>query len=346
MKLIITVCATEGYCYAMRALAQRITANLNAAKWTEPGIAIIAGDNTRACKDAVTHWKEALPDKWEVRHLVAAKDSGNSPNYKEVAQLTIAALRSAAFTEARRHNPDYTWSLDSDTLPPANALRCMIDMLGFDAGYYSVSTCPYPNEAFLGGRGTPQNPIAEDFTENERTLPDELKARIEVLKKEAETSTATSPSPEWIEKKKAVEEDVKKCPPAGNIWEIIAKHGWRKRGWLEHAYPAIGKGSIVPSDWCGFGCTLLNNEALQLANFDGYEGKGTEDLYVVWHRWHPAGLRINVIPHCPCDHVIWQKKKGGNNADYQIILSTHETQGEHVGHLRTRKVAWEPKSDK
>jgi hypothetical protein len=126
----------------------------------------------------------------------------------------------------------------------------------------------------------------------------------------------------------------------GNVWECNSKFGWRRRGWLENAYPAIGVGAVVPSDWCGFGCTLMNHAALQLANFDGYDGQGTEDLYVVWRRWHPAGLRINVIPHCPCDHVIWQKKKGGAEDEYNIILSSHETQGECVGHLRTRKVPW------
>ena len=25
--------------------------------------------------------------------------------------------------------------------------------------------------------------------------------------------------------------------------EVIAKHGWRRRGWLENAYPAIGLGT-------------------------------------------------------------------------------------------------------
>jgi len=41
-----------------------------------------------------------------------------------------------------------------------------------------------------------------------------------------------------------------------------------------------------------------------LAIFDGYDGRGTEDLYVCFHRWYPAGLRIGAIPHSLCDHVI------------------------------------------
>lgn len=340
MKLVITVAATASYCYAMKTLGSRVGANLSAARWTEPGLAIIAGDNSREVKDAVKQWKEALPSNWEVVHLACAVEKANEPNYKIEAQMVIAKLRQAAFTEARRHNPDCCWSLDSDTLPPANALRCMIDMLHFDDGYYSVSTCPYPNEAFLGGRGTPQHPIAEDFLDFERVLPDELKAEIDALKKEAAESKETQPSKEWIERKTKADEAMRKCPPDGTIWNVIAKHGWRARGWLDNAYPAIGKGAVVPSDWCGFGCTLLNRHALGLANFDGYDGKGTEDLYVVWHRWYPAGLRLNVITHCPCDHVIWSKKKGGDAAEYTIILAHHETQGEAIGHLRTRKQPW------
>ena len=341
MKLAITVCATSSYCYAMEALAARVAANLNSAGLNdEPGTAIISGDGSTNCRETLRRWKEVLPEKWDVILLAVGTENLKSQNYKEDAQLLLAKLRTAAFTKARRLNPDMCWSLDSDTLPPANALGCMIDMLAFDKGYYSVSTCPYPNEAFLGGHGTPQRPILEDFNEDERDLPDELKAEIAALKEEAKTNKEPAPGKGWIERKKAVDEKVKKCPPTGNIWEVIAKHGWRRRGWLNHAYPAIGKGAVVPSDWCGFGCTLMNNKSLQLANFDGYEGKGTEDLFVVWQRWHQADLRINVITHCPCDHVIWEKKKGGKEEEYNIIISFHETAGECLGHLRTRKVPW------
>lgn len=77
-----------------------------------------------------------------------------------------------------------------------------------------------------------------------------------------------------------------------------------------------------------------------MANFEGYDGRGTEDLFVVWKRWYPAGLRINVITHCPCDHVIWSKKKGGDASEYTLIESFHEAQGEHIGHLRTKKSPW------
>lgn len=343
MKLVVTVAATGSYCYAMRTLGRRVAANLQAADWTEPGVAVIAGDNSKEVREAVKNWKEALPAGWVVEHIACGDEDNSAPNYKEKAQLLIAKLRAVAFTAARRHGADYCWSLDSDTLPPANALRCMIDMLKFDRGYYSVSTCPYPNDAFLGGRGTPQNPIAQDLLESERALTDEVKAEIAELKRiaaETEPGKATEPTPEWAERKKKLDEEIKKCPALGSIWELNAKVGWRRRGWLEQAYPGIGRGAVVPSDWCGFGCTLLGKEALGLAHFEGYDGKGTEDLYIVWRCWWPAGLRINVITHCPCDHVIWSKKKGGSDSEYTLVRGMHEENGECIGHLRTQKSPW------
>lgn len=344
MKLCITVAATSSYCYAMKTLAARITANLSYAELTDPGVAIISGDNSKEVKSAVQHWKEILPENWRVIYIDAGRENPAAANYKVEAQLLIGKLRSAAFAAARRENPDFCWSLDSDTLPPANALCCMLDMLRFDRGrLYQVSTCPYPNEAFLGGRGTPQNPIMEDFLDKERKLPPELQEEVDQLKKEAaetEPGKQTAPPQEWLERKKKADDKVRQCPPDGNIWEINAKHGWRRRGWLDHAYPALGFGAIVPSDWCGFGCTLMGREPLALANFEGYDGNGTEDLFVVWRRWFPAGIRINVILHCPCDHVIWSKKKGGSPEEYTLISSFHEDQGEAIGHLRTRKMPW------
>lgn len=339
MKLAITVCATSSYCYAMKALARRVVANLEAARWSEPGLVVIAGDGSKAVERAAKYWTSLLPT-WEVRDLNAGSENPSDTNYKTNAQMLIAKLRTAAFTATRTWGADLCWSLDSDTLPPANALRCMVDMLKFDNGYYQISTCPYPNEAFLGGRGTPSNHIAEDFLDTERIIPDDLKAEIDALKKEASESREPAPSQQWLDRKKVVDEKLRQCPPSGTIWEVIAKHGWRRRGWLDHAYPAIGKGAVVPSDWCGFGCTLMSKEALALADFDGYLGQGTEDLFVVWAKWYGAGLRINVIPHCPCDHVIWQKKKGGDEKVYTLIRSFHEVQGECVGHLRIQRSEW------
>lgn len=124
--------------------------------------------------------------------------------------------------------------------------------------------------------------------------------------------------------------------------ETLAKEwkptGFRRRGWCSSAYPAIGLGAMLPTDWCGFGCTTMNREALALAQFDGYDGSGTEDLYIVFKRWHRAGLRISLLTHCPVDHVIRNGKKKGR---YTLLQAHHEDRNaECVGHLRLEHRPW------
>ena len=341
-KLVITICATKSYTYAMRSQARRVAACCGHHDQSQIVI-ILAGDNSAGVNCIATYYRLLLPGAL-VESVAVANSLEDGENYKEKAQLLIGRLRAEAFARARALGADFCWSLDSDTLPPANALRCMETMLEFDSGYYSVSTCPYPNTAFLGGFGSRQHQIAEDFLPKERKLPPELKVEWEAneaeLKKlvEAKEPITDEHRKRWD----ATNKKIKECPPDGNIWEVIAKHGWRRRGWLNNAYPGIGLGAVVPSDWCGFGCTLMNREALALANFDGYEGKGTEDLFICWNRWHPAGLRLNVIPHCPCDHVIWSKKKGGDPDKYTLHQSYHEQEGEYRGHLRVKQIPWTP----
>ncbi len=341
IPLVITICATDSYAYAMKEQANRVLANIG----SEPtGRVIIAGDGSKSIGGVVEYYKDLLPEGWEIEALRVKDAEEGGANYKEQAQLLIARLRTAAFNRARKLRAVLTWSLDSDVLPPANALRCMKDMLRFDDGFYSISTCPYPNGAFLGGRGSPRKPIADDFLPHERKLPDDLRKEFEANEAELKSLIAEKrqPTPEQFARWEATNQRIKECPPDGNIFEVNGKHGWRPRGWLDHAYPAIGLGSVVPSDWCGFGCTLLNSYALAHALFEGYDGKGTEDLFVVWHRWYPAGLRINVITHCPCDHVIWERKKGGDPEKFTHIRAYHETEGDCVGHLRTRSQPWIP----
>jgi hypothetical protein len=338
--LAITICATKSYTYAMRAQARRIVANITAAA-VASGHVVLIGDDSKELKDIGKCYENLLPEGWKVTIGGNKALTEGGDNYKEKAQLLIAAMRSEAFAFCRKIGADRVWSLDSDVLPPANALRCMLAMLEFDAGYYSISTCPYPNSAFLGGFGTPQHPIEEDFLPRERVLPWKLKRAFEACESRLKTARHDRKVIEREQKRMGrLQPRIKKCPPDGNIWQVIHKHGWRRRGWLDNAYPAIGRGSVVPSDWCGFGCTLLNREALALADFEGYDGKGTEDLFVCWHRWYPAGLRLNVITHCPCDHVIWEKKKGGDAGSYTHHIAYHETEGECRGHLRVRQKPW------
>lgn len=341
--LTITICATKNYTYAMRAQAMRVSANILACPVKRSGVVIIVGDTSAELRLIAGLYKEILPAGWTCQLDAHKEFTEGGENYKEQAQTLIARMRSHAFAQARKYDPEFCWSLDSDVLPPPNALRCSLDSLSFDDGYYDVATCPYPNTAFLGGFGTYQNPIAEDFLPHERKLTDELKAELAANEAEGKKYFDEKKQPpeeavkRWSETGKKIKDT---CPPDGTIWEVISKHGWRRRGWLDQAYPAIGAGAVLPSDWCGFGCTLLNREALALANFDGYDGKGTEDLFICWKRWHPAGLRINVITHCPCDHVIWEKKKGGDAAKYVHHVAYHETQGEFRGHLRVRQAPW------
>jgi hypothetical protein len=97
----------------------------------------------------------------------------------------------------------------------------------------------------------------------------------------------------------------------------------------------------------------MDRRALEAADFVGYDGRGTEDLFVVWNRWRPAGLRICCITHCPCSHVIWQRKKvapGKATAtelekaagSYVLLDAYHEHEGECVGHLRYAEKPWVP----
>lgn len=351
--LVITICATKSYTYAMGDQLRRVISNIQMAKdalvrleKTSIGHVVLVGDNSPELENIAEQYRQNLPSGWDVTKIGKSEfEENGEKNYKKPAQLLIADMRQTAFSEARRLGALFCWSLDSDVLPPPNALRCSLDMLAFDDGYYKVSTCPYPNVLFLGGFGTPQNPIAEDFLPHERKLTpavrkelDKNEAELKKLKDQNKPITDAHRK-KWAETHKKVRE----CPPDGNIWEVTAKHGWRRRGWVEHAYPALGKGAVAPSDWCGFGCTLMSEEALSLANFDGYEGEGTEDLYIVWKRWYPEGIRLNVILHCPCDHVIWDKKKGGDEAKYTLLNAYHEESGEYRGHLRQRSTSWPPR---
>lgn len=332
MKLVIIVCATRSYTYAMSAQARRVASAIQTAK-VSGGDVVIVGDTSDELKGVASAWTQILPEGWRI-HLVAdGSFVEGGENYKTQAQLLISAMRTAAHTVARKLGATHCWSLDSDTLPQTNALRCLLDTVNFDGGFYDVAMCPYPNTAFLGGRGTRQHPIAEDWLPEERTIPLWL-SKVYARAKEWPANTKNGDA-----RFRRITERIKKCPPAGNVFAANAK-GWRRRGWLESAYPGIGHGSVVPTDWVGFGCTMMTARALELAHFEGYDGGGTEDLFIGWHRWHPAGLRQAVLPHCPADHVIWDKKKGGSVGRYTLYHVFHEQEGECVGHLRTRETPW------
>ncbi len=337
-SIAITVCATKSYQYALPALLRAIQRNLYQVLKNEDEPLnthlILVGDADIQCFESEA--TKLMPD---VKVHVHTEDWTEGENYKKHAQLTIAQMRSKAFELARSLNVDNCWSLDSDVLPPDNALLCSMQMLSFDNGYYSIACCPYPSQgggAFLTGHGTPTNPIMPDFDLEEREVPEEkLKEWDELHERIKKEPEEPSHYREKFELQKQIEKD---CPPkyGGNIWKLNAEHGWKRRGWFDFAYPAIGRGAIVPTDWAGFGCTLMSSDALAAADFTGYVGDGTEDLFIIWKRWYPRRLLLCSIPHCPCDHIV----RTGESKKLVHTFAYHEEHEATRGHLRREFRPW------
>jgi hypothetical protein len=332
MKLAIYTTATAGYTHALEAQARKICACILANNHPLSAVLVmLVTDQVDAVEEARAVYAKGIPGV-KVEVLADARFKKHGDNYKTECQLLIAQMRTMACARAIGWGADMCLSLDGDVLPPPNALRCMIDMLRFDRGYYGVTFCPYPSHgggAFLGGRGTPQNPILPDFYEDEKDLPDGLLEERKELEKDWKANH---------KRLKEIELIIKSAPPLGNVFASNAKN-YRRRGWFDNAYPAIGKGAVVPVDWTGCGCTLMNREALALCDWIGYNGGGTEDLFLNFVRWQANGIRMACIPHCPCDHVVRKPDSAGL---YVHVLTYHETEGECAGHLRQRNMPWHP----
>lgn len=332
MKLAITICATENYTYAMKDQAVRVQAALRYANIENPVI-ILVTDKSGKMGPIFDLYNQLIPGGNIILKDLEGLTEGE--NYKTNSQLLISRMRTAAFNEARIENVDFCLSLDSDVLPAINGIQAALDMLAFDKGYYSVACMMYTSQGggpWLCGRGTTQEQILPDFYENERDIPQrylDFKAKYE----EQLPKSTTKEEVEKIHKKLGwIRKRFGKYNPKYNVFEANAK-GWRKRGWFDNAYPAIGKGAAVPSDWCGFGATMLSRKALAHANFDGYQGQGTEDLYVCFTKWKPNDIRIVAISHVVCDHVVRDRKEKGK---YIHVQGYHEETGECEGHLRQR----------
>jgi hypothetical protein len=326
--------ATKRYAYALPNFGRRLSAAL--ASSNETGLFIMVADESDEIKQLSDKWiKDILPNGWDYE-LIQLPLNDNLKNYKEDAQLLIAQMQGAAMTRARQLRASYFLSLESDVLVPPNAITVAMDCIHFDNNYYDIAMCSYPSQgggSFLGGRGTQYRHIEEDIDIEERDLPKELVKEI----KDSEKVKPEKRLKEWYENRAELIKKTQEYPPKGNVYELNAKK-WKKRGWMDFAYPAIGKGAIVPTDWVGMGCTLLSEKALQLAHFDGYEGYGTQDLYLCWHRWKPAGINMCVTTHAICDHVIRQRGEGDSQIweDFIVINACHELDGEYEGHLRQR----------
>lgn len=369
--LAIATYATKSYLFAWKQFLTRIA---TAAAHKEEVCFIFATDSSQESKNAYQDAKFLLPEKWDKICINFEIDDDSKEKYKEESQFLIAGLQSAAFNYAKKIKAKMLWSVEADTLVPPDALKISEWALNMPQAngepYYDVAACTYFNGLFLGGFGTSNTQINEDFLPEERILPERFKNLYKKCEEKISTLEKTlkekiiNKNNENIDKdlnlleiNSSLEKEhkrfyrlrtkIKKYPPNGNIWQIIAKNGWRRRGWFDFAYPGIGKGSIVPSDWCGFGCTLMSEKALLLADFDGYEGKGTQDLFVCWNKWYPGGVKIACIPHVVCDHIkINDDKKetedGKNNLEYLHHRGYHETEGEFKNHLRVKTQKWIP----
>lgn len=342
--LAITVSATRGYLHAW---PQCIRAIASAASHHTEAHFIFSTDESKDAEAAAEYAKKELPEGWKVSVLKHPFPE-DVKDYKRDAQLRIAELQGSGFALARKIRASMCWVVESDTIPPAHALRVLEWTLSMPQAdgrpYYDIAAATYFNGLFLGGFGDHRHQIAEDFLPEERKLPPRLKLLLEECEerlksiprpknaKEAALSQATA------DKEGArmgrIREKIKRTSPTGNVFELNAK-GYRRRGWMDYAYPGIGLGSIVPSDWCGLGCTLLSKAALLHSDFTGYKGAGTQDLHLCWNRWHPAGLKIACVPHIVCDHI---KKRTNEEGKVEITHhhAYHEQQGECRGHLRQR----------
>jgi len=355
-RIAININATEGYAYAVNTQAVAVISNLSYFGEETEGLVILVSCGNSKMESLADFYRKNLPTHWNVVHRILDNVKSNLPNYKKSAQLLIAKMRTIGALEAKQFNADYYWSLDSDVIPKPNSLRCMVDLLNFDRGYYEVAACPYPSQGggpFMLGHGTPHRQILPNFYPEERVIPESVVKRKKQLQDELNKleqknlkkieKSEKSYKDESFDRRRILFNKIrrwdeyidKRCPPDGNVFTVTSKFGWKKRGWLDYAYPSLGKGSIIPSDWCGFGNTLCNSRALSLIDFHGYEGRGTEDLFIIWNRWQPNNVRIGGLPHCPSDHII--RRDGG----HVHLYTFHEPLGEFEGHLRQIDKPWE-----
>jgi hypothetical protein len=352
-NIICGVAATKSFLNILEPCIRRIDAAVNHARSMADVTIVICTDkeSLKQVHTMMTSRYEGTDRKFKVL-TVDMTESG--VNYSNERQILIANLQSVLFDYARLQNADLFWMVESDVLVPHNALTCSLQMLEFDDGYYDVSFVTYPCQsggAFLGGRGTERHPIGQDHLQEERTVPENLTNEFEELKsqdkkcaeemdslipknKEEDTKQRKA-SFEKVRKKRdeinekisEINKKIEECPPKGNVFELNAAK-WRARGWLDNAYPAIGRGAVLPSDWTGLGCTLISRKALNCSHFDGYEGKGTQDLFLNWKRWYPEGMKFCVITHTVCEHVIMKNDKR------VLCFAHHANEGETKGHLR------------
>ncbi len=324
-KIATVIVATKSYIDPLEVCLRRVKSAMDyASKDIEHRLIVVTDNESKKNLEKITEGFE--------RDILSIDLEESGEHYKKDRQILIATLQSVGFDRARNWGCDLLWSVEADVLVPYNALSVSLDMLRFDGGYYDVAFVTYPSQgggSFLGGYGSYTNPIAEDFLPEERIIPSKLKILMDSCEERLNDKDISRESFEKEnERMSRIRERIKKCPPSGNVFELNAKK-WRRRGWLDHSHVGTGRGAVIETDWTGLGCTLMSKKAAALAHFDGYDGGGTQDLYLNWRKWHPEGLRFCCITHTVCDHVVRDEKDG-----LVVLKSYHETEGETRGHLR------------
>lgn len=330
--ITIATYGTKNYVGILTHVYRKIAA---AANHVQEVRIVHAGDGEPATQDVFNEACKELPVKWIKKYLsVVSSEPTKGTNE---SNILIAKLQGATFDYARLHDADLFWSVESDVLVPADALKMSEWVLNMPDNYYDVAMVTYPNQLFLGGRGEPRNPIYENETVEERELSKELLELKNQLDEEGNgyNERKEEPLDEWKKKIEYFRDEVKKCKPKGHVWQLNGEFGWRKRGWLDYAYPAVGRGAILPTDWVGMGCTLISKRALKVSSFEGFNGGGTQDLFLSYHRWWPCQYRLCVITHTLCDHV-----KPNDKGELTHYMAYHEQYGDAQGHLRMRSQPW------
>jgi hypothetical protein len=332
MKVATVIVATKSYLDPLEVCLRRAKTAIKHSGTEIDHKLIVVTDE--ASKRAV----EALVDGFGNTEVISIAMEESGEHYKKDRQILIASLQSTGFDAARNWGCDFLWSVEADVLVPHNALSVSLDMLRFDGGYYDVSFVTYPSQgggSFLGGYGSYQHPIAEDYLPEERIIPRKLQLLMDSCEERLKKEGLDRDSIDKEHKRMGrILEKVKQCPPSGNVFELNAKK-WRRRGWLDNSHVGTGRGAVIETDWTGLGCTLMSKKAAALAQFDGYDGGGTQDLYLNWHKWKPEGLRFCCITHTVCDHVVRDDETEGG---LTTLKSYHEPEGETKGHLRYRRV--------
>lgn len=321
MKIATVIVATKSYLDPLEVCLRRVKTSISKVNRSAHKLFIVTDKESVSWFEGKCNWidLEIIP--------VDMQESGK--HYDKERQILIASLQSTGFDAAREWGCDLLWSVEADVLVPPNALTTSMQMLDFDDHYYDVAFVTYPSQgggSFLGGHGDYRHNIADCYKIEEREVP----AKLMLLHDECKKRLDEKPVQKETERWKRIQKKLKECPPKGNVFELNAKK-WRRRGWLDNSHPGIGRGAVIETDWTGLGCTLMSRRAAELAHFDGYDGGGTQDLYLNWHKWHPAGMRFCCITHTICDHVV--RKKGSDN-EYEILKAYHEPDGETRGHLR------------